>query len=573
MIPSPLVSCSKSLKPHFQLCPFLANHEKIANSTKIDKIRPKKSTNVKLELAKILRESGFSKYRHSFAIKKIPWDKIAIDGYTTEQLKGILHDITKATGVVRTLDEVLAFYEANHMKLDIASHPDHPSRPESASIRYIMQNRDKLTQYLQKLKPGEKISWVSSSSLDFDPLLLRVSSWFQTDVFKYGNEKFKSMPEKKREIYLNQYKAAMEEYNKTKQDFFETHPELKIKKKRKVIEKKDKVRAEKVKKPLLLTPFNLYRKELLKQGNPVLSVAQKMWRDLPNDEKGRYIKEVLNMDTDQLKKISKDEMKILDSHNGMPDRPLSAYNIFVKQLKPSYTGDIKEFLKYVSTKWKSLDEKAKNRLQLESNQQTEVWHRNMEAYIRKLPVEQQPMMFSKYNVFHTPAKGRKRKIKEEQNGEAGSKKQSKEGTDDSEDSDDDPKLKKKNKNGELSPAKSPSPKKKKLQEPHYPSPSTAHYFMTKVYEGKPHKIAKAYKKLGNKEKATYRNEMKKLRTEYYTNVGTYIKSLSSDETKAYQLKMEEQKQQQRSELSWHINTGTDDETKRSSSSESDSDDS
>lgn len=135
---------------------------KLISSTQIEtKKTSKKSPTVKLQLSQILREQASSKLKHSVAIKKIPWESINIDGYTQDQLKEMLHEIIKATSLVRTLQEILADYEENHMKLDIASHSDYPTRPESASFRYIRQNRAKLTQHLEKQNPGAKITWVS----------------------------------------------------------------------------------------------------------------------------------------------------------------------------------------------------------------------------------------------------------------------------------------------------------------------------------------------------------------------------------------------------------------------------
>lgn len=117
---------------------------------------------MKLELAKILREISVAKSRHSAATRHIPWDTVKIEGYSTDELKLILKEIIKSAGVIRTLDEVLAHYEANHRKLNIASHPDHPkNRPKTATMSYVMLNRAKLTQQLQKQNPGKDVPWVS----------------------------------------------------------------------------------------------------------------------------------------------------------------------------------------------------------------------------------------------------------------------------------------------------------------------------------------------------------------------------------------------------------------------------
>ena len=123
---------------------------------------PKDSLNVKLELAKILRKQEFiAKKKHYLAIKCVKWKKVNIEGYSTDELKALLSEIIKSTGVVRTLEEILVEYEKNHVDYDIASHPDYPSRPHNSALIYTVQNREKLTQQLENLYPGKTIVWVS----------------------------------------------------------------------------------------------------------------------------------------------------------------------------------------------------------------------------------------------------------------------------------------------------------------------------------------------------------------------------------------------------------------------------
>ena len=512
---------------------------------------------------------------------------------------------------------------------------------------------------------------------------------------------------------------------KKKEEFFKAHPDLSKQKrasskmseeKKKAIEQRKIVEAQK---KLRLTPFNQFRKDLTKQGNPVaIKIAQKMWRDLPIEEKGKYIREVMNMESDAVKMISRAEMKIFDDYSGMPKRPITAYQQFTRDFiadLPAGPGRVpKHIVPLAAAKWNSLDPVEKARLQKEADEKMKIWRRKMEVYIKKMPEEQQLMMFSKYKIFPIPSQRTPKKrvffvqngketseneaeTKSEQNGKETSSKEvttSKKSLkrviySDDEASDSDATTKKKSKNnkksddevtpkkkgkiieesdndksptrksktnenlnsevspkkknktvekseGEATPTKkskgnenlnreesprkknktieesdsfadseeSPtkkskknensnsevSPKKKskqdaivdnssekldeqtfkkrKMKEPKYPSQSTAHYFMTKIYEGNPHKIAKAYKKLDKKEKLKYRNEMLILRQKFLKKLSKYIPELSSDQAKDFRLKMDELMKQQKEETSWRINTGTDDEISDSDSSDS-----
>lgn len=467
------------------------------------------------------------------------------------------------------------------------------------------------------------------------------------------------------------------------QEFYQEHPDLKIKKRskaklaKKVKEVKlPKVKAPKVSKSKIMTPFVWFREQQLKDGNFLgLKVLQQMWKDLPNEEKGQYVADVVGLLTDKEKKLSKEELKIFETHNGLPDRPpVSCYNLFVSQARKTYTGNPKDFLKTVSVLWKEVGPKEKKKLQEELDEAIAKWKKKMQVYIRNLPAEQQTIMTAKYHVFQTPSKNKKLEVslnktkngkKETSESESEpqpSKNFNKRKIEDTSDEEEfqfelenspkkrvksesdevsSPSKKKKKKEiesiQELSPVKptspkkkkiqepeypsqteeedhfelenSPkkrvksesdevstiskkkkkknevessqelptvkptSPKKKKIQEPEYPSQTTAHYFMTKIYQGKPSKVAKAYKKLDQKQKAQYRNEMNIQRRAFLPAVAKYMNETGSKEVaEQLQKKLKDFREQQTKDIAWHEDEGTDAEKpKRAISTDSDSD--
>lgn len=426
------------------------------------------------------------------------------------------------------------------------------------------------------------------------------------------------MPDSKKSVYLDRYKEENEEYKLKLREFYEEHPEMKIKKKSKVRAgkppKEPRVKAVKVPKSTVLTPFSYYREELSKNGSLLAhKVAQQMWKDLSNEEKGNYIAEVVSLVTDREKKISKEELKLFEAHSGLPERPpQSAYNLFVSTARKSYEEDPRDFLKNVSLMWKEISAKKKEKLQQEVDKQMASWKKKMQAYISNLPAEQQSIMSAKFNIFQTPMKPQKKNKSgfEETNGKKEtsdydsepqpSKKITKRKLEESSDEEQQfkalnklinmkvesesdvaspSKKKKKRKKSdesiqeELSPIKKPSPKKKKIEEPEYPSQTTAHYFMTKIYQGKRNKVAKAYNKLDPKQKAQYHTEMVNERRGFLTAVASYINECGSKVvTDAFQKKLKDFKQKQTEEIAWHEDNGTDSEKpKRVVSSDSDSD--
>lgn len=546
-----------------------------------------------MEIAAALRQQTFVNLGHSVAVKRVQWDKLGIDG-DAEVLQNHLREIVKLAGTVRTLDEVLADYEKNCVRYAIFSHPEYPKRPQSTHLRYTLQNRDKLTRKLEK-KKGKSVTYVSKSKSYNLAHFSR--SLFQPEVVKYGSEKFKILPEKKKDVYLQAYRTDQVEYKVKVKEFFKNHPELREAQNQKVLKDQSIRRARnpaKAKEHAVLTPFHYYRDQMTKDGNTLTyPVMQKLWKDMSKIEKGQYVSELVNLETKQEKKITTAEIKLMESYAGLPSRPLSAYNIFVQNFRANFEGDTKDFMSSVSAAWKNLNEDEKKQLHMQSDALTENWKRDMEAYIKSLPKEQQPSMFAKYKIFQTKDKSMKRFNQEKTKNEKQEKpaitvhdgpppnKKAALTMNDGPSPIKKPALTihdgsppfKKQKTASESSAKSPerSPKKKnKIKEPEYPSQSTAHYFMTQIYKGKQKKVKKAYEAEYPSQKLIYRQQMKERRLKYIKEVAAYIEQLSTADRLKFEEGIKELKAQQTKDIAWHENKGTDDEH-NSNTSDSDSD--
>jgi hypothetical protein len=454
-------------------------------------------------------------------------------------------------------------------------------------------------------------------------------------------EKYDELPANKKEKFEKAYRDELAEFTEKKKKFFADNPDLKGKKKKRIRDRKgdsNPGREPKKKKQLIITPLNRYREILREEGNVIAyNVAQNMWKSLPIEEKGKIITEVANMETDEEKKITKEELKIMEKSMGVPSRAMTAYNIFCHRFKKKFAGSSKEFIFEASKAWKSIDEEEKASLQKESDMQHEEWRTKMIAYIKTMPKEQQPLLMSKHNLFNTSKKAddtikspkknvkkekkdsesssstqeakksKKRKANEETNGaksssDVASPKKKKKISERESSVEKTPKKKnakisessveispvkkaaspeKSSKTKESSPEKSPkkkddsSPEKKskkqKSKEPVMPSQSTAHFFMSQ-YEGKPGKIAKAYKNLDGLKKAQLRDEMRKQRAAFFTKVQDYIQPLAKSEIIAFQDKMRKTKEEQKKAVErWHVDNGTDVDKKEESSSDSSDD--
>ncbi|CRL01056.1 CLUMA_CG014161, isoform A [Clunio marinus] len=558
--------------------PFKSNSKKVFSSTQI--VNPKENlsrkTQIKKKLINHLQGSNVAHRKHTAAVRNIKWDSIQIDDFTTEELQNSLSEIIKSAGTSRTLHEILNDYESNWKKYEISNHPDFPSRPHIPSMQFFMVNRSKFEQKLEKENGGKKVAY--------------------RDVYKYGMQKFRELPEKKKQGYIDTYAANQEAFKEIKKQFFKDHPELKIGKSDSVSSRAGK-KDEVFKSTLLLTPFHHYREKLFDEGTRVdFATVQKMWKELPILEKGKYIAEVADMDTDKEKRLSKEELKILDQYQGLPSRPISLYQLFCKKLfEETSKRKVKKTLTQVAEEWKKISKEEKSKLQNEVDKYTEEWREKMEAYIQKMPKDQQPMLRSKYNLYKFDQK-HKRKITDSTNSlkstNAKNDGRSKLSFDDDSDQEEFPmpkKIKKENgspslndsdsskvQTSSVSKEKSPlkSPKKQKLNEPVYPSQTTAHYYMTKIYDGKPSKVIKAYKKLDAKDKRMHRATMIQLRKQFLDESAAYVKNADPTAIVAFQLNIKKSREAQKEEITWHIDTGTDKESKKySSSSDSSSSDS
>lgn len=398
------------------------------------------------------------------------------------------------------------------------------------------------------------------------------------------------MPDKKKEKFIKAYKKGREEFNEKKIEFYLKHPELKTK-------KSSKERASRPNKTFndypVLTPFLFYWMEMCKKENVPMRKTQLAWKALPAKEKGNYINQLAKFDTDKEKKITKAEWQIVEKMDGFPGRPISMHNLFMKKYHAEHKGSPNLFVE-ASKVWSQITAVEKAKLQKELEVVNEQWKADMENWIRKQPADKQPGLFAKHNL------NKKRKADTSMAQETPQKKKKKDTEKSPEkktvkkifDSDSEAEV-------ERSPKKdkhkldlfkdekqdrpviiettlgSSSPKKeksKKLKEPEYPSQTTAHYFMTKIYEGKPAKIAKAYRKLDTMEKKKYRDEMSSKKKSFLIVGGNYIKKLESDEASKFQMRMKDLKAKQLESIDWHTSTGTDDEAKaRESSSDDDSD--
>lgn len=145
----------------FTFCLYLLilDTEDFASSTKVEHHF---NLQTKLDLIKKIRavnKRKFSSYK--IALKYLDWTQINVEGYKISDLKACFCEIIKPLSTIRTLEEMISDYENNHVKYDLKMHPDNPKLPKNAVMKYIDDNRVKLTKKLKNENPGINVGLVS----------------------------------------------------------------------------------------------------------------------------------------------------------------------------------------------------------------------------------------------------------------------------------------------------------------------------------------------------------------------------------------------------------------------------
>lgn len=386
-----------------------------------------------------------------------------------------------------------------------------------------------------------------------------------------------------------------------------------------------KAKEHKVKEEPIITPFKIFYQEIKDSGEPLkYQQIQQMYKHLSDPQKLQYINKVIALDTPLEKLFTIDEKKMMKHSSGMPQRPLSSYNSFVRE--QNY-GDQKLSMKEVSELWKKLSDEEKKYHEDKAKEDNERWKEEMLTWIKTLPVEQQAEHLAKNKLLKGDKRKRKRAdtvdVKVETNKPSVIQEVQQEDRETS------PKKKKKNweifggqtsplmspknekpekKNEEIvssqaSPLKNEKPEKKDLNDTNldfdrvlnmsktsspkkesfekiiaslgpFPSLTTAHYFYQTKCEGKSAKKAsKAYNNLSKSEKEKLRVEMKKVRNDYLAKLTESAGRIGSKHQNKVISFHKVNKEEQASATSWHKPDQTDDEEQGGDDDSSDDDDS
>uniref|UniRef100_A0AAR2LFH5 HMG box domain-containing protein n=1 Tax=Pygocentrus nattereri TaxID=42514 RepID=A0AAR2LFH5_PYGNA len=310
-----------------------------------------------------LPEKDLTKYKTSEA--HMDWEKVAFNTYSGDMCKQKWLELSKEIRKFRTLTELIVdaqdYIKNPYKGKKLKKHPDFPKKPLTPYFRFFMEKRAKYA----KLHP-------EMSNLDLTKIL---------------SKKYRELPERKKEKYVNDFHKEKETFVVNMSKFKEDHPDL--------VETKSKKGSNVPEKPR--TPqqlwYNHEKKALLKihpdaTTKDIKDSLGKKWTQLSDKKRLKWIHKSLeqhkeyevrahpelNLTEGDIVKttLTKAERQLKDKCDGRPDKPPSnGYSMFCAELMSSMKDvPSTERMVMCSQRWKLLKQSEKDAYQKRCEQ---VW--------------------------------------------------------------------------------------------------------------------------------------------------------------------------------------------------------
>ncbi|XP_057202768.1 nucleolar transcription factor 1 isoform X1 [Triplophysa rosa] len=343
-----------------------------------------------------LPEKDLAKYKTSES--HLDWEKVAFNPYSAEMCKQKWQEVSREIRKFRTLSELIVDaqdYVKNPYKgKKLKKHPDFPKKPLTPYFRFFMEKRAKYA----KLHP-------EMSNLDLTKIL---------------SKKYKELPERKKEKYVNDFLQEKGEFVQSMNKFREDHPDL-----LENLNKKSNV-PEKAKTPQQL--WYCHEKKAFLKTHPDATTKDikdnfgKQWMHLSDKKKIKWITKSLeqqkqyeetmrafiqqhpemNMKEENFVKstLTKAERQLKDKFDGRPDKPPSnGYSMFCAELM-SGMKDVPSTERMVmcSHRWKLLKQNEKDAYQKRCEQRKKEYEIEMNRYLLSISEEEQHRILSEQKM-------------------------------------------------------------------------------------------------------------------------------------------------------------------------------
>ncbi|KAG9264467.1 nucleolar transcription factor 1 [Astyanax mexicanus] len=344
-----------------------------------------------------LPEKDLVKYKTSEA--HLNWEKVAFNTFSAEMCKKKWIEVSKEIRKFRTLTELIVdakdYIKNPYKGKKLKKHPDFPKKPLTPYFRFFMEKRAKYA----KLHP-------EMSNLDLTKIL---------------SMKYKELPERKKEKYVNDFLKEKEAFVLNMSKFKELHPDL-----LETTSKKNSNVPEKPKTPQQLW-YNHEKKAFLKchaeaTTKDIKDSLGKKWTQLSDKKRLKWINKSLehlkeyeekmrefiqqhpelNMTEDDIVKTSltKAERQLKDKFDGRPDKPPSnGYSMFCAELM-SNMKDVPSTERMVmcSQRWKLLKQNEKDAYQKRCEQKKKEFEVEMTRFLCSISEEEQQRILAEQKM-------------------------------------------------------------------------------------------------------------------------------------------------------------------------------
>ncbi|XP_056607843.1 nucleolar transcription factor 1 isoform X1 [Triplophysa dalaica] len=343
-----------------------------------------------------LPEKDLAKYKTSES--HLDWEKVAFNPYSADMCKQKWQEVSREIRKFRTLSELIVdaqdFVKNPYKGKKLKKHPDFPKKPLTPYFRFFMEKRAKYA----KLHP-------EMSNLDLTKIL---------------SKKYKELPERKKEKYVNDFLQEKGEFVHSMNKFREDHPDL-----LENLNKKSNV-PEKAKTPQQL--WYCHEKKAFLKLHPDATTKDikdnfgKQWMHLSDKKKIKWIVKSLelqkqyeetmrefiqqhpemNMKEENFLKstLTKAERQLKDKFDGRPDKPPSnGYSMFCAELM-SGMKDVPSTERMVmcSHRWKLLKQNEKDAYQKRCEQRKKEYEVKMNSYLLSISEEEQHRILSEQKM-------------------------------------------------------------------------------------------------------------------------------------------------------------------------------
>ncbi|XP_062841116.1 nucleolar transcription factor 1 isoform X2 [Trichomycterus rosablanca] len=344
-----------------------------------------------------LPEKDLTKYKTTET--HLNWEKVAFNTYSGEMCKQKWLEVSREIRKFRTLSELIVdaqdYIKNPYKGKKLKKHPDFPKKPLTPYFRFFMEKRAKYA----KLHP-------EMSNLDLTKIL---------------SKKYRELPERKKEKYVNDFLREKESFEVNMMKFKENHPDL--------LENTGKKGSIVPQKPL--TPqqlwYNHEKKAFLKihpsgTSKDIKESLGRKWTQLPDKKRLKWISKSLeqhkqyeetmrefiqqhpqlNLTEDNIVKntLTKAERQLKDKFDGRPGKPPSnGYSMFCAELM-SGMKDVPSTERMVmcSQRWKLLKQNEKDAYQKRCEQKKKEFEVEMTRYLCSISEEEQQRILAEQKM-------------------------------------------------------------------------------------------------------------------------------------------------------------------------------